>query len=516
MSDGTFTRSRLFEPRMPESRAADRPMADRRGPTPDPLSELARLIGQRDPFAPAQSGDQAGNQARDQVPGNDRNGSDPPRAPRVWGRDYPRVQDGVAGQDRYAGEPHLDDDRYVTRTPPPRFPIASDHADLAAMSASDTFFRHGKFEHPVTPAPAEDESADHHAYADQHARADPHAYADPHAVRAAHDDQAFGETEEYAGEFAETNEYGEEYEYETDLEEEPGEDDGAILKRRHTTKVVLAVLALAVFGPAAAFGFRTIFKGGVQGPPPIIRADNSPTKTMPTGAPGAPGEAGIKPISERLGGGGSERMGPREEEPVPLNRSAGGVMPGTGGPFDAVGGLPPATSAPTATAPATGMEPKRVRTVHIPAGEGVAPPERTAVPPGRAAAAPRPTASQSVPSSSGAGAPLSIMPQATANAEPPPGRTASTSAASRPADSGGYVVQLTAAKSEADAQAIFHAMQSKYAVLNGQHSLIRRKDQGERGVFYAAQVGPYGTKDEANQVCDSLKSAGGTCFVYKN
>jgi cell division protein FtsN len=53
-------------------------------------------------------------------------------------------------------------------------------------------------------------------------------------------------------------------------------------------------------------------------------------------------------------------------------------------------------------------------------------------------------------------------------------------------------------------------------VLNGQHSLIRRKDQGERGVFYAAQVGPYGTKEEATQVCESLKSAGGTCFVQKN
>ena len=104
-----------------------------------------------------------------------------------------------------------------------------------------------------------------------------------------------------------------------------------------------------------------------------------------------------------------------------------------------------------------------------------------------------------------------------ANADPPPSRTATSAvAAARAADSGGYVVQLSAAKSEADAQASFRAMQSKYAVLNGQHSLIRRKDQGERGVFYAAQVGPYGTKDEATQVCESLKSAGGTCFVYKN
>jgi cell division septation protein DedD len=35
-------------------------------------------------------------------------------------------------------------------------------------------------------------------------------------------------------------------------------------------------------------------------------------------------------------------------------------------------------------------------------------------------------------------------------------------------------------------------------------------------VFYAAQVGPFGTKDEASQLCDSLKSAGGSCFVQKN
>jgi cell division septation protein DedD len=500
MSDGTFTRSRLFEPRMPESRAADRPMADRRGPTPDPLSELARLIGRSDPYAPAQGRDQSG---RDQLRGDERSGSDPPRAPPVWGRDYPRVEVGPGDQGRYADQ-QVDDDRHVARTPPPRFPIPPDHSDQAGMSASSGFFRHpGQFEHPAAPALEDDASVD------------PHAYADP---QAAHYDQALGSQEEYAGEFAETNEYGEEYDYETDLEEEPGEDDGAVLKRRHTTKVVLAVLALAVFGPAAAFGFRAIFKGGVQGPPPIIRADNSPTKAMPTGAPGA-GEAGIKPINERLGDGRAERMVRREEEPVELNRAAGGVMPGTGGPFDSVGGLPPATSAPATTGPASAMEPKRVRTVHIPAGEGVAPPERTVPPPARAAAPPRPAASQSAPSSNsagaGAGAPLAITPQA--NAEPPPARAATTSAAaSRATDSGGFVVQLSAAKSEADAQASFRAMQSKYAVLNGQHSLIRRKDQGERGVFFAAQVGPYGTKEEATQVCEGLKSAGGTCFVQKN
>jgi cell division septation protein DedD len=497
MSDGTFTRSRLFEPRMPESRAADQSMADRRGA--DPLLELARLIGQGDPFAPAQGSDQ--------MRGSQRDDPDPPRAPRVWGRDYPRVQHGPGEPDRYADQQYMDERDVRAPPPPPRFPVQSDHAPpfpsprageggggAAAMSAPGGFFRNpAEFDHPVAPAPA-DESLDSHAYADP---------------QAAHYDQALSANEEYAGEFAETNEYGDEYEYETDPEEEPHDDDGAG-KRRHTTKIVLAVLALAVLGPAAAFGFRTILKGGVQGPPPIIRADNSPTKTLPAG------EAGAKPINERLGDGGSERMVRREEDPVELNRPSGGVMPGTGGPFDAVGGLPPATSAPATTGPASAMEPKRVRTVHIPAGEGVGLAERSVPAPARATASPsRSAAAQSAPA--GAGVPLAITPQATANAEQPPARAASTSAAaSRAGDSGGFVVQLSAAKSEADAQASFRAMQSKYAVLNGQHSLIRRKDQGERGVFYAAQVGPYGTKEEANQVCESLKSAGGSCFVQKN
>jgi SPOR domain len=45
--------------------------------------------------------------------------------------------------------------------------------------------------------------------------------------------------------------------------------------------------------------------------------------------------------------------------------------------------------------------------------------------------------------------------------------------------------------------------------------LIRKKDQGERGVFYAAQVGPL-ARDEANQLCETLKSAGGSCYIQRN
>lgn len=91
-------------------------------------------------------------------------------------------------------------------------------------------------------------------------------------------------------------------------------------------------------------------------------------------------------------------------------------------------------------------------------------------------------------------------------------------AATRATEAGGvgFVVQLSAGRSEPEAQAAFRTMQAKYSVLSGRQPLIRRKDQGERGIFYAAQVGPFGMKNDADQLCETLRSAGGTCFVQKN
>jgi hypothetical protein len=37
-------------------------------------------------------------------------------------------------------------------------------------------------------------------------------------------------------------------------------------------------------------------------------------------------------------------------------------------------------------------------------------------------------------------------------------------------------------------------------MLSGYQLVIRKKDQGERGVFYGEQVGPL-LRDEANQLC---------------
>ena len=83
-------------------------------------------------------------------------------------------------------------------------------------------------------------------------------------------------------------------------------------------------------------------------------------------------------------------------------------------------------------------------------------------------------------------------------------------------EAGRYVVQVSAQRSEAEAEASYRALQAKYpSVLGGREPRINRADKGEKGIFYRAQVGPFGTADEANQLCGSLKAAGGQCFVYR-
>jgi hypothetical protein len=79
------------------------------------------------------------------------------------------------------------------------------------------------------------------------------------------------------------------------------------------------------------------------------------------------------------------------------------------------------------------------------------------------------------------------------------------------------MVQLSSQKTEAEAQTSFRAMQGKYpSVLGSRSPVVRRADLGEKGVFYRAMVGPFGSQSEASQFCGSLQSAGGQCVVHGN
>ena len=77
------------------------------------------------------------------------------------------------------------------------------------------------------------------------------------------------------------------------------------------------------------------------------------------------------------------------------------------------------------------------------------------------------------------------------------------------------MVQLSAQKTEEEAQSAYRAAQAQFSALAGYQLLVRKKDQGGRGTFYAAQVGPL-ARSEANELCDRLKSAGASCFIERS
>jgi cell division septation protein DedD len=436
------------------------------------LLELARLIGNSDPFAPeaksasmppasmppasmppgAMPDGRLGNVSRAAAQQAARGPFVPPPPPSP-----PPAQERPYG-DRGRREPDFDQPRVPVQ---PGLPDAGDGLD---------FLRRDREEFPVAPRHAAEERDYDRGGRQQVAPYGREDHADDYREGGYADD-----------------EYGTEPEDDYDEDERGG-------KRRRPLRVVMVVLGLAVFGSVAAFGYRTVFNAAPSGPTPIIRADNSPTKMTPM--------SDTKPETSRLGDRiGGEQLGARAEEPVDVgayrNDAASQV------PQDTAGGFPSSMSNMVPSTPGAVAPPadtKRVQTVPISAPLRGASSSQTE-PPSRQAAAPPP----------------SPPPQRQAALAPAPSAADTTAAvATSPVESGGYVVQLSAVRSEADAQTVFNKLQAKYPMLSGRQPLIRRKDQGEKGIFFAAQVGPFGAKTEADQLCEQLKSAGGSCYVLRN
>ena len=318
------------------------------------------------------------------------------------------------------------------------------------------------------------------------------------------------------------------YAYQNEYDEEPEPK-----KRSKGLMTVAAVLALAVVGTGAAFAYRTFVGAPRSGEPPIIRADNSPTKVMP-----APSDAASKAPDRIVPGDGGEKLVSREETPVDVNsRSIGPRVAYP--PLNQNNNPPPVASVSPSGPPQGGSngtmpnsEPRRIKTLPIkgdadnggvPAG-AAAPPK----PASRNAAAqttapgPGPTipgARNPASANASANTPMSLAPQGGQTADPPPARVAATNPtqAAAPAASGGYLVQVSSQKNEADAQASYRALQTKFPSVLGPHSsMVKRVDLGEKGVYYRAYAGPFGSSEEAVQVCNNLKSAGGQCLIQRN
>jgi hypothetical protein len=205
----------------------------------------------------------------------------------------------------------------------------------------------------------------------------------------------------------------------------------------------------------------------------------------------------------------------------------------------------PGPAGGTASAAPNGMvpSPKKVHTVIIRTDEtGSAAADASTAPPPAPAPAPvrtvparmaapqaRPAPAQRVEARADANGPLSIVPQSNgAAAAPSRSRTAlarpgelrpseRAEAAPAAAAAGGYTVQVTSQRSEAEAQAEFRTLRAKYpGQLGGRAPIIRRADLGAKGVYYRALVGPFASADQAAELCSKLKAAGGSCLVQRD
>src|SRR5262249_13116597 len=80
-----------------------------------------------------------------------------------------------------------------------------------------------------------------------------------------------------------------------------------------------------------------------------------------------------------------------------------------------------------------------------------------------------------------------------------------------------YMVQVASQRTEADAQASFKALQQRYpSVLGNSQVTIQRADFGDKGIYYRAQIGPFATAEQAQEMCSKLLAAGGQCIVQRN
>jgi hypothetical protein len=477
----------------------DNDRGDQRAPAKgesDPLAELARLIGQTDPFA--------------------------------MGRTTPlsRANHPIQPQSqRNQYQPPAEDDEPPPAPPPWMQRTVSRPEEVPPEDFSDAE------EYPSSVHPLR-------RYAAQHAAPEPDyqpafAEADYEADPARYDEALYGQLDSGAQDLQQDPAYpNDPYAYQdgyADEAEEPAP------KRGGGMITVAVVLALAVLGTGGAFAYRTYVGSPRSGEPPIIKADTGPTKIVP-----APADAGAKVPDRMAAGDGTEKIVPREEAPVDVNAKSGPrvVFPplnqNLNVPQAVVGAPQPAPPATANNGTLPNSEPRRIKTFTVPGDQAnasvAAPAAAPAAPPPKPGAARAPSAR--TPAAPAANAPLSLSPQADqpAPAAEPRTRMAAVTPAQTPAaaptplapgagggGSGGYLVQVSSQRNEADATASYKALQGKFpAVLGSRPPLIKRADLGEKGVYYRAMVGPFGSPDEASQFCGSLKTAGGQCVVQRN
>ncbi|MFC6656347.1 SPOR domain-containing protein [Roseibium salinum] len=109
-------------------------------------------------------------------------------------------------------------------------------------------------------------------------------------------------------------------------------------------------------------------------------------------------------------------------------------------------------------------------------------------------------------------APLNLTQPANAPAETAPAGQASSTGS---IPSGTNIVQVTSQRTAQAASDAYSGLQRRFpGILGNREAVIVSADLGDRGTFYRARI-PTGSRDEAISLCESLKGAGGDCFVRR-
>ncbi|PVE25203.1 hypothetical protein DC522_06630 [Microvirga sp. KLBC 81] len=301
-----------------------------------------------------------------------------------------------------------------------------------------------------------------------------------------------------------------------------------------------AVVGAIVIGGGGAYFFASS-PTGTSGKPILVQATTDPVKVQPQNPGGVEIPNQNKQIYERAQQTETKVVN-REEQPVDVKqavRSTGGAVadatgttvPGASGqargasnslnlgeprkvrtvtirPDGSVVGAPePAPAAspvPTMTMPATpAAQPAAVQTA---SGQ----PKPAAATPAAPAPTPKPAPAAATPVAATPAA--TPAPQKVASAQPVP--VAAPAATADTTTAGGYAVQLGLANTEDAAASAFASYQRKYPDLAGASSLIR-KAEVNGNTIYRVRVGPM-SRDEASALCSKLQGQGGQCFVAKN
>ena len=311
---------------------------------------------------------------------------------------------------------------------------------------------------------------------------------------------------------------------------------------RRGLMIVGALVGAIIVGGGMAYAYKIVLGPSSNGTPPVIKADQRPTKIQPVepggkqfahsdsklmgrlesdgsgGATDADGVRRVPTVMVSRDGSFSAPSEPRLPPPPPSSSTVSvpgmTIVDGFGGRAQPLPPPRPMEMQRSAQPPSVPPPPPQIIAKAEPtppsqveqAASPVIQTKRTIVVPPSAAAMPA-VAEASPPTPPAAARKLAVREPASIPAVAPAPRTSST----------GYVAVLSSQKSRMDALKTFADLQQKYtSVLQNKIPDVQEADLSARGLgtMYRVVVGPPSSREAAADVCGQLKTAGFTgCWV---